>query len=43
MIEVNNTTRGAVDEAFLKKVAGRVLKEEKVKSADLSVARPHVL
>jgi probable rRNA maturation factor len=37
MIEVNNTTRRAVDEVFLKKVGERVLREEKAKNADVSV------
>lgn len=37
MIEVNNLTTNLVDEAFLKKVAEKVLKSEK-KEANLSIA-----
>lgn len=38
MIEINNLTTNPVDEKFLKKVAEIVLKGEKKKEADLSIA-----
>ena len=38
MIEVNNTTKWAIDEEFLKKIAQKVLKAEKPEEFDLSVA-----
>jgi len=38
MIEVNNTTKREIDERFLKKIAQKVLKEEKSGKSDLSVA-----
>jgi len=38
MIEIHNVTRSSIDESFLKKVAERVLKEEKSKEFSLSVA-----
>jgi probable rRNA maturation factor len=38
MVEINNLTRLKIDEKFLKKVAGRVLAEEKKKTAGLSLA-----
>ncbi|MDI6591708.1 MAG: rRNA maturation RNase YbeY [Patescibacteria group bacterium] len=37
MIEINNLTTNPIDEEFLKKIAQKVLKEEK-KEADLSIA-----
>ena len=38
MIEIHNVTRSSIDESFLKKVAERVLKEEKSKESGLSIA-----
>ena len=38
MIEIHNVTRRSIDESFLKKVAERVLKEEKSKESGLSIA-----
>lgn len=38
MIEVNNLTTNSVDEEFLKKVAGKVLRGEKEGKRDLSIA-----
>ena len=38
MIEIRNVTRSSIDESFLKKVAERVLKEEKSKESGLSIA-----
>ena len=38
MIEIHNVTQRSIDESFLKKVAERVLKEEKSKESGLSIA-----
>lgn len=38
MTEIHNSTKMAIDEKFLSKIAQRVLKNEKIKSLDLSVA-----
>ena len=38
MIEVNNLTTIRIDEEFLKKIASKVLKNEKQKTKDLSIA-----
>jgi len=39
MIEINNLTTVSVDESFVKKISGRILKEEKIKKEfNLSVA-----
>ena len=38
MIEINNTTKRNIDEQFLKKIAQKVLKEEKSQRSYLSIA-----
>lgn len=38
MIEINNLTGSSIDEGFLKKIASKVLEEEKAKKDELSVA-----
>jgi len=38
MVEVNNRTKSSIDEAFLRKVAEQVIKKEKARNSDLSVA-----